>query len=157
MKVKQGEGTTQEQWLLLAHICEKAVPSSLALKPDDSVLPHMSLAFELLPSARAQDEGGHQRISPCPGHLRRMHRILSNSVMIIPRFHNQKLWELIFLTLEPWAGAPGVGLGPSCSLGGTSAAEIPLLIFKLTLECMTSPFCVSTSTMRLDVAFSACP
>lgn len=101
--------------------------------------------------------GGHQWISPCPGLLRRMHGILSNSVMIIPRFHNQKLWELIFPTLEPWAGEPGMGLGPPCSLGGTSAAETPLLIFKLPLGCMTSPFCVSTSTMRLDVAFSACP
>ena len=26
-------------------------------------------------------------------------------------FCSQKLWGLIFLALEPWAGGPGVGLG----------------------------------------------
>ena len=26
-------------------------------------------------------------------------------------FDGQKLWGLIFLALEPWAGGPGVGLG----------------------------------------------
>ena len=34
----------------------------------------------------------------------------------------QKLWELIFLALEPWAWGPGVGLGPL-------APEISLLNF----------------------------
>ena len=27
-------------------------------------------------------------------------------------FYSQKLWEFIFLALEPWAEGPGVGLGP---------------------------------------------
>ena len=26
-------------------------------------------------------------------------------------FRSQKLWRLIFLALEPWAGGPGAGLG----------------------------------------------
>ena len=39
-------------------------------------------------------------------------------------FCSQKLWRLIFLALEPWAGGPTVGLGPL-------TLEIPLLNFYL--------------------------
>ena len=37
-------------------------------------------------------------------------------------FHRQKLWGLIFLALEPWAGGPGVSLE-------LLAPEIPSRIF----------------------------
>ena len=37
---------------------------------------------------------------------------LSLSATILAGFHSQKLWILLFSTLEPWAGDPGVGPGP---------------------------------------------
>ena len=55
-------------------------------------------------------------------------------------FCSQKLWGLIFLALEPWAGGPGVGLGlfapkisllnvypPHVDVGAALSASAPLL------------------------------
>ena len=36
---------------------------------------------------------------------------VSSADSIPTGFCSQKLWELIFLALEPWAGVPGVELG----------------------------------------------
>lgn len=36
---------------------------------------------------------------------------------VSPGFHSEKLWGLLFLALEPWAGDPYVGLEPLASLG----------------------------------------
>ena len=57
-------------------------------------------------------------------------------------FHRQKLWGLIFLALEPWAGGPGVGLG-------LLALEISLPNF-YPHGCGASPFCVCTFPTSLD-------
>ena len=37
---------------------------------------------------------------------------LSLSATILAGFHSQKLWGLLFLALEPWAGGSDVGPGP---------------------------------------------
>ena len=53
---------------------------------------------------------------------------LFRSAIIPTGFHSQKLWELLFPTLEPWAWKSGVGLGPHTPQG-TSEAGIAILIF----------------------------
>ena len=55
----------------------------------------------------------------------------SHSASIPAVFYSQKLWELLFPTLECWAWEPGVGLGPLTVQGGTYAAKISLWIFIL--------------------------
>ena len=65
---------------------------------------------------------------------------ISSTDSIPTGFCSQKLWGLIFLALEPWAGGPGVGLGllaPEISLpilypthvdlGPALSASVPLL------------------------------
>ena len=47
---------------------------------------------------------------------------MSSTDSIPAGFHSQKLWGLIFLAWEPWAGGVGVGLG-------LLAPEISLLNF----------------------------
>ena len=57
-------------------------------------------------------------------------------------FHSQKLWRLIFLALEPWAGGPGAGLG-------LLAPEISLRNF-YPRECGVSLFLVLALPTSLD-------
>ena len=59
---------------------------------------------------------------PFKRNCQRLQQFLSFTVSIPTGFYSLKLWRLIFLALEPWAGAPGVGLGPF-------PPEIHLLIF----------------------------
>ena len=54
-----------------------------------------------------------------------LQKLPSSSDSIPAGFYSQKLWVLLFLALEPWAGDSGVGLGPSNSSGGTS---LPIFI-----------------------------
>ena len=67
---------------------------------------------------------------------------VSSTDLIPTGFCSQKLWELIFLTLEPWAGRPGVGLG-------LLALEISLLSF-YPPHMGKGPAC-STSALLLPV------
>ena len=39
-------------------------------------------------------------------------KFLSSTALIPTGFYSQNLWRFILLALEPWAGGPGVGLGP---------------------------------------------
>ena len=57
-------------------------------------------------------------------------------------FQSQKLWGLIFLTLEPWAGGPGIGLG-------LLAPEVSLPNF-YPHGCVVSLFRVHASPGGLD-------
>ena len=54
---------------------------------------------------------------------------ISSTDSIPTGFCSQKLWGLIFLALEPWAGGPGVGMG-------FLAPEISLLNFYPPQVCM---------------------
>ena len=52
-----GEGLSKEQWLLLALLSGRNVaPAALALMPDNSVSPHMSLVSQAVASAKSQRE-----------------------------------------------------------------------------------------------------
>ena len=104
---------------------EKAAFPALALMPDNSFPPHMSLVpFELLPQCWSS-EGVSSSMSVC-GPLRGIawdSRSPPSHLATIPSgFHSQKLQGPIFLALEPRVGGPGVGLG-------SLAPEIFLLIF----------------------------
>ena len=57
-------------------------------------------------------------------------------------FCSQKLWGLIFLALEPWAGGPSVG-------PGLRALKISLPNF-YPHGCRASPFCICTPPTSLD-------
>ena len=73
------------------------------------------------------------------GHLRGTPEV-SYFDSIPASFYSQKLWGLIFLALEPWAGEPGVGLGllvpetshpnfysPHVDMGPACCTSVPLL------------------------------
>ena len=50
---------------------------------------------------------------------------LSPSATIPTDLYSLKLWGLLFLTLEPWAGGPCVGLGALTPQGGICSQDIP--------------------------------
>ena len=57
-------------------------------------------------------------------------------------FHSQKLWGLIFLALESWAGGPGGRSPPYFYF------DIPLVFYSY--GCGTSPFCIYAPPTSLD-------
>ena len=101
-------------------VWEKASPPALALKPDDSVPPCMSLAPSLSESVSKFMCGLFKRnaedSSSPPAH----------SAATCAGFHSQKLWGLLSLALRPWAGEPCVGLGSLTPQEGTSQPHYPL-------------------------------
>ena len=118
-----GQGSGKEQWLLSALLSgRKLPPSSRPGAKQFSSSPNVSGAFysaatilELRVSESKSVCGSFNRI--CHG----LQKFLSFTASILTGFCRQKLWLLV-LALEPWAGRPGVGLGPL-------ASEISLLIF----------------------------
>ena len=99
--------------LCLPFCLGESCPPAFALMPDTSVPPCMALVpFKLLPRCWSSD-GLNLSVSLCVGSLRGTawdSRIFFHQP-IPAGFCSQKLWGLIFLALEPWAGWPGVGLG----------------------------------------------
>ena len=67
-------------------------------------------------------------------------------------FYNQMLWGLAFLVLEPWAGGPGVGLGPLTLHKGPLQPRYPSQFLSATHECRTSLFCVFSPPTSPNVA-----
>ena len=49
----------------------------------------------------------------------------SQSANISSAVHNQKLWVVLFLVLEPWAESSGVGLGPPVPQKGPLKLRVP--------------------------------
>ena len=82
------------------------------------------------------------------GHLRGTPEV-SSFDSIPASFYSQKLWGLIFLALEPWAGEPGVGLGllvpmtflqnfylPHTGVGPGRSVSVPLLPVWIDAVCL---------------------
>ena len=83
-------------------------PQPLAWVPDPSISSHMP---GISPATAWSPEGVslHRSSVPWGPWKRRLLRIPVSSTAPIPTgYYSQKLWELIFLTLEPWAGWYGV-------------------------------------------------
>lgn len=97
-------------------------PPALALKPHNSVLPHRSLAHPILLSLQ--------------------------TIRIPTDFHNQILWGLIFLALEPWCGA-----GTPGSHGATTAAKNFSRCLNTAHWCRAIPFHVSAPPTSHSVTF----
>ena len=124
-----GEGSEEVQWLL------SAVLSGRTLSP--SCRPHARhFSSSLYVSGAAQaaftphwSSGGVNPSKfvcwPFKRNFLELQKLPSSSDSIPAGFYSQKLWVLLFLALEPWAGDSGVGLGPSNSSGGTS---LPIFI-----------------------------
>ena len=54
-----------------------------------------------------------------------LQKLLSSSASISAGFYSQKLWELLFLALEPWAGGPGCGAGTPLLRQELCSCDIP--------------------------------
>lgn len=98
-------------------IWNKVASSALSLNPDNSVPSHMSLVpFKLLPQCWSLEQ---VKLSVSKYTCWDSSSSSFHSATISIGFHSQKLWELIFPALEPWAGELGIGLGPFTSQGGS--------------------------------------
>ena len=75
-----------------------------------------------IPGAGANREWG--RGSLWPGPLRGFQQCPSSTASICTGFYIQKLWGLMLLALEPWAGKPEVGPGPL-----TPEISLPIFIY----------------------------
>ena len=100
---------------LCQHLClGESWPPPLALMLDNSVLPCMSLVLFNILSPCWSSEGvslSNSMHGPFKRNCQGVQQFLSFSASSPTGFYSQKLWWLIFLALEPWAGGPGVGLG----------------------------------------------
>ena len=118
-----GDRSEKEQRLLPTFFSGGKRPLALSLIPDNSVPPYMSFPFSLLPLCWSSEIVSLSKLvhelfkRNCLG----FQQFLSPPASITTCFYSQKLWRLIFLVMEPWAGGPGVGLG-------LLAPEISLLI-----------------------------
>ena len=134
------KGKTATTWPL--ELClEWSCPPALALMSDTSVSLHMPLVpFQLLPLYWNLKESISIKSKDCHGPFeRRHHRILQ--LFLLPQSPlviSKKLWGLILLELEPWAGWLGVGLG-------SLAPEVSLPIFTHHMWVWNHPFLTSTS------------
>ena len=112
-------------------VWEKAALPALLPITENSVSPHMSLLpFRLLPQHRSSEP---VILSKCVGgpfkrNCLGFRQFLSSTASIPMGFPSQKLWGLVFQTLEIWAGGLVWGWDPGSS-GKTSAAETPFPIF----------------------------
>ena len=124
-----GEGSAKKQWPLPALVSvRKPPPAALALMPDNSVLPHMSLMpFNLLtPLWGSEGESPSKSVhGPFKRNCLGLQKLMSSSVSIPTGCYSQKLWGLFFWALEPWVGWRGVGLGPLSPQGVLHKQHIP--------------------------------
>lgn len=108
------EDSTQGKWQLFHPLLEA---TQLSLSPYVSDISQITAPL-LEPRVSACSECVHrlcQRTSGCPAAF---HPTL---VVRIPTvFHNQMLWELLFLEQVLWAGGPTVGLGSLAPWGNPS-------------------------------------
>ena len=89
------------------------------------------------------------QVSLCRGPLRGT--AWNSSTASIPTsFYSQKMWGLMFLALEPWAGEAWSGLW-------SLAPEITFPIFIYHHQCETSLLCVSALSTSLHVVSSLIP
>ena len=96
------EGSAKGRWPLLA------------LMPDTSVSPCVPLVpFKLTPKCWSSEVASLSKwvYVWVPQEELLRDPAASSTDSILTCFHSQKLWGLIFLALESWAGEPGVGLG----------------------------------------------
>ena len=92
-------------------------PPALALKPNSSMPPHMSLApLKQLPQGWSSEQvslsaskAGH---GPFKKKVSASRSPPSHSAANSAGFHSQSLWGFFFLALESWAGEPSVQPGP---------------------------------------------
>nr|KAF6401475.1 hypothetical protein HJG63_009575 [Rousettus aegyptiacus] len=127
-----GDGRAQQRTMASTStsVLQKTVPPALMLKPDNSFAPCMSLALlEELPQSWSSE-----RVSPLASkfihkpfqrNICNSHSPLSHSATVSAGFHNQKLWGLFFLALEPWAGKLSLPLGTLTPPGGLHSQDIP--------------------------------
>ena len=131
-------------------VWEIAAPPAFALKPNNSIPSYMSLGpFELLPQSWSSEQVSPSLTkSTYRPHKRKVCNSLSplsHLVTISTGFHSQRLWRLLFLALEPWAGQPSVWLEPPTPPG----EHLQQIYF--------SRFCISTPLASLKMASSLCP
>ena len=122
--------------LCLHFFLGESCPLALTLMPDSLVPPRMP--FKLLPLHWSSD-GVNLWAGSLGGAAWDSSSSPSPSSSMTAGFYSQKLRGLLFLTLEPWAGEPGVGLGPFVPQGGISAVETSLPIF-ICRMCVTGFF-----------------
>ena len=108
-------GSDKEQWPLSECLSGRKLPPALTPMPDNSVPPLMSLMpFNLLSLCWSSE--GVSPIKSVHGPFKRNSQIaqqfLSSTASIPSGFYSQKLWQHLFLALEPWAGGLDVVLGP---------------------------------------------
>ena len=66
------------------------------------------------------------------------------------QFHSQKLWKLLFPTLELLTGEHSVGMEPTCSSGDTSAAKISLSILNCNRWVWEQPIFTSVTILYMS-------
>ena len=125
---------------------------------NNSVPPHMYLAyFGCSPSAAGQSislSASKSVLGPFKRNTWGSSSPPSHSATILAGFYSQKLWRLLFLALEPWAGEPGVELGNLAPQGGHPQPRYPSQFLTTAHGCGASPFHISTLPTSFDVAAS---
>ena len=110
-----GEGSERSNGLNQHLLSGRKLSPALALVLDSSVPPHMSLKPSNLLPPHWSSKGVSPNKSvwgPFKSNCLGFQKFLSSTTSILTGFYSQKLWRIIFLALEPWAGGPGVGLYP---------------------------------------------
>ena len=115
-----GRAQKKDNGLYLPFCLGESYPLALALMPDTSAPPYIPLVpFKLLSQWCWSSEGVSLSKSMCgffKGNSLGLQNFLPLTQSLLV-FVGQKLWGLIFLALEPWAGVPGMGcLAPEISL-----------------------------------------
>ena len=156
-----GRGLSKEQWLLPALLSgKKSAPSALALMSDNSVLSHLPLAHFKLQSQHCRSEWVNLNKSE-GGTFKRntgdSRSSLFHSAPVPTGFHSQRLWGLLFLALEPWAGDSGVGLRILTPHGWLPRLRYTSQVLTTARGCGTSLFGVSASLTSLDMTPSLYP
>ena len=109
------------------------LPPALALMLDNSVPPPMSpVPFKCCPRAGTQKERVIQCVGPLKGTAWDSSSTPSPSASILTGFYSQKLWGLLFLALESWAGGPSVGQGPLTPQEGPLQPRYPFQFLSAT-------------------------
>lgn len=108
-------------------VWEETVPPVLTLMLDNSVPLPLSLApFELLPQNWSLEPlSSVKSVLPFKRNTWNSSSSLSHLALISTGWYSHKLWQLIFMVLEPWTGGSAVGLSPLTPQAGPQQPRYP--------------------------------